>query len=131
MIPDGMEIDSIDEPCQCCQAAGYCVPISTRANIRHARGMSLNYCQDCCQETFCPFCFTVQNIRELKLVRSECQVHSNDMHGSTTIIVNGQTLSYPPPGGYPPQEFNPPQGGYHPASYASPTNASDEKDESP
>lgn len=64
-----------------------------------------------------------QNIRELKLIRSECQVHSNDMHGSTTIIVNGQTPSYPPPGGYPPQEFYPPQGGYHPAS--------DKKDESP
>lgn len=109
------------EKCGCCHLASFAC--FTRANIRHARGMELDFCSDCCSSHFCPLCFTVQNIRELKLIQTQAQIPDEQ----TPIVTppqnqnyyqppqNGQT-AYPPPQqgytqqGYPPQGY--PQTGY-------------------
>ncbi|KAK8843050.1 hypothetical protein M9Y10_025238 [Tritrichomonas musculus] len=133
--------DSRDEPCQCCHCGGLydLIPTFTRANIRHARGIPINYLGDCCMDICCPCCFTVQNLRELKFIRAECQVREEDTErvkehtSSTTIVVNNNnnnnnnnttTTSQtstpppqaytPPPGSYPPPGGYPPQAAYPP-----------------
>lgn len=99
------------ENCTCCHILSF--PFFTRANIRHARGMDTGFCSDCCVSTFCPLCFTVQNIIELKLIQAEAQIPDND----APIVVppnqnyydpNQGQQTYPPP----PQSYPPPQQGY-------------------
>lgn len=106
------------EPCTCCHLCQF--PVMTRANIRHARGLELDFCSDLCSFTFCTFCFTIQNIRELKLIKTQSQIPDD---APTTVVVNQpqnpQNNNYPQnpysgPGNYPAQEVYPPAGAYPP-----------------
>ena len=69
----------------------------------HARAMPLNYCHDSCHQCCCPCCFTIQNIRELNLIRAESQI-PDDNKGDVTVVVGGGPAQnpYPPQGTYPP-----------------------------
>lgn len=83
------------ENCTCCHLCGFSgIPLYTRANIRHARGMEINYCQDCCVQLFCFWCATCQNVREIKLIQAESQIP--DDNSGVSINVNA--------GGYPNQQ---------------------------
>lgn len=87
-----------DENCSCCHLCGITgVPLYTRANIRHARGMQLNYCLDCCTLYFCIWCATCQNLREIKLIKAESQIP--DDSSNTTIVINSGG-SYPQQNAY-------------------------------
>lgn len=89
-----------DEPCQCIHCGGVNFPVFTRANIRHARGMPLNFCNDSCHQCCCPCCFTIQNLREIQLIKAESQA-LDDGKENVTVVVN--QVGYPPQGTYPPQ----------------------------
>lgn len=67
-----------DEPCKCIHCGGANFPVFTRANIRHARGMELNFCSDSCHQCCCPCCFTIQNLREIRLIQAESQIPDNE-----------------------------------------------------
>mgnify|MGYP002475543978 CR=1 FL=1 len=60
------------EACQCCHIYGG--ELYIKANIRHARGMEMNYCQDCCVFTCCPICSIVQDLNEIKSIKETNQV---------------------------------------------------------
>lgn len=91
------------EKCTCFHLCEF--PFFTRANIRHARGMDMSYCSDFCQYCCCPTLFTIQNLREIKLIQAEALIPDRE---NTTVVVNNTNLVFPPPQNGPPPPSSPP-----------------------
>ena len=67
-----------DEECSCCHACVTPSAIWTRANLRRARGMDAGMCASMLTYSFCPICFTAQNLREIKVLNESVNSESKE-----------------------------------------------------
>lgn len=75
--------DARGESCSCCHIHAY--EIFVKANIRQARGMRPEYCQDWCANAFCPCCSLIQDMREISFIRTESRIRDQS---STNVVIN-------------------------------------------
>lgn len=83
------------EVCTCCHYRFCGNGMFIRANVRHARGMELNYCKDCMTYSFCWRCALMQDWREIKLIASQNLADASTENQTEAII-----YAPPPPPDY-------------------------------
>lgn len=64
------------DSCKLCHAYGG--ELYIKANIRHIRGMELEYCSDCCALTCCSICSIVQDLNEIKSIKEANQITTSN-----------------------------------------------------
>ncbi|KAK8865507.1 hypothetical protein M9Y10_011063 [Tritrichomonas musculus] len=88
--------DSRDESCSFCHCIVCPTNLWTRQNIRYARGMKPRFCQDCIECTFCYCCFLNQNMREIKLIASDCQKANQNLSNGGIQDISQYSKPGPP-----------------------------------
>lgn len=88
--------NSREESCGCTHCLCRASPIWTRMNIRLARGMKPNMCEDCASYCFCYYCSICQDAREIKSLQN--------YHVRSRAVEDPQPPPSPPI--IPPQQYN-------------------------